>query len=196
MRIGIDLDECLAEFVFGFLNYYNNKHGTYFEAKDFKKYELWSVIGGNRDDAINEVYQFYKTDYFKELPVIFGSKNVVEELKKFSEVLIVTSRQNDIADKTTQWLDQHFHNKFSKIIFTNEWGKSGVSKKKSEICKSLRLDFLIEDNLECALDCARYSKAFLLDKPWNQNKKLPENIKRVYNWHEILERIEEIKNGK
>ena len=196
MKIGIDLDECLSEYVFGFLNYYNYKYRTNFEIGDIKEYKLWTVIGGTREDAIDKVHDFHKTNYFKELPVVFGSKNAVEELKKFSELFVVTSRPNEIIEETNRWIDQHFHNKFSKIFFTNEWGKSGERKRKSEICKCLGIDFLIEDNLEYARDCANVgTKVFLLDKPWNQNKKLNE-INRIYNWNEFLEGIEKFSEAK
>ncbi|MEK6872650.1 MAG: hypothetical protein AABW90_01395 [Nanoarchaeota archaeon] len=197
MNIGIDLDECLSEYVFGFLNYYNDTYNTNFHFNDVKDFGFWKLIGGTREEAINIVSSFYKTSYFKELPVVFGSRNTVEELKKFSELFVVTSRPNDIINKTNQWIDQHFHNKFSKIIFTNELSRSGERKRKLEICKNLRLDFLVEDNIEYALDCARTkTKVFLLDKPWNQSERKLNEISRVYNWNEILEWIEEIKNGK
>ena len=199
MKIGIDLDECLTEYVFGFLNYYNNTHKTNFHFWEIKNYKLWELIGGTKEEAINTVYAFHETNYFKELPVVFGAKNAVEELRKFSELLIITSRPNELINKTNQWLDQHFHNKFSNILFTNEWSKSGERKQKSEICKNLKLDFLIEDNLDYALNCSGYvRRVFLLDKPWNQteNGNLPRDVDRVYNWNEILEKIEMVKNGK
>lgn len=197
MKIGIDLDECLAEYIFGFLNWYNYTYKTNFRFEDFKDYDLWKTIGGTKNEVINKVHDFYKTDYFKELPIVFGSRNSIEELKKFNELFVVTSRPNEVIKETNKWIENHFHNKFSKVIFTNEWGNSGERRRKSEICKNVRLDFLIEDNLEYALDCARTkTKVFLLDRPWNQSKRKLDEINRVYNWHEILEKIEEVKNEK
>ena len=194
MKIGIDLDECLAEFIFGFLNYYNNKYKTDFEFKDFKHYDLWKTIGGNRESAVKEVYDFYDTSHFKNLPVIFLSRTSINELKKDNGLFVITSRQNDFIEKTDYWINQNFPNKFSDIIFTGEWNNNGPKTKKSDICDRLEIDMFIEDNLDNALSCAKESrKVLLLDKPWNQNGSLPRGVNRVYNWNEILENYYKLK---
>lgn len=197
MKIGTDLDECLAEFVSGFLDYHNNKYGTKLNRKEFKSYNLWETIGGTREDAIKHVSEFYRTNYFKNLPVVFGSVNVVDLLSRENEIFVISSRPIYIHNETIKWLDDHFHEKFSEIFFSDEWNFSSWNffnfrrKNKSGICKKLKLDFYIEDNLGYALSCARkVDKVLLLDKPWNQNSELPNNVHRVYGWNEILEKIE------
>lgn len=192
MKIGIDLDECLAEFFFSFCNYYNNKYKTNFEFKDFKDSDLWKTIGVNRESAIKEVYSFYDTSYYENLPVVFFSRTCVNELRRNNDLFVITSRQNDFIEKTNYWINQNFPNKFSDVIFTGEWNKGSNAVKKSEICDKLEIELFIEDNLDNALDCRKDKrKIFLLDKPWNQNKKL-NGVKRVYNWHEILEDYHEL----
>ncbi|MEK6830406.1 MAG: hypothetical protein AABX77_00045 [Nanoarchaeota archaeon] len=188
MKIGTDLDDCLAEFVFSFCNYYNNKHKTNFEFKDFKHFELWKTLGGDEESVIKEIYDFYDTNYFENLPVIFLSRICINELKKDNDLFIITSRERDFIGKTDYWINQHYPNKFSDVIFTGEGDNKGAKTKKTEICNKLGIDLFIEDNLDNALDCAKGSrKVLLLDKPWNQNGSLPSNINRVYNWNEILE---------
>ena len=54
----------------------------------------------------------------------------------------------------------------------------------------LGISLFIEDHLDFAYDCASLDiKILLMNMPWNQTKKLPENIIRVYSWKEIVNKI-------
>ncbi len=203
MRVGIDLDECLAEFIWGFSNYHNDVYKTYFEKENFRSYNIWETIGGSRKEAVKKVREYYETSYFREMPVVFGSFNSVNSLLGKNELFVITSRPSYMIDESKKWLGQHFPDKFSDIIFSDEWNDSYFNffsilfKKKlnkSDICKKLDLDFMIEDNLDYAVDCAKKGiKTLLLDKPWNKNAKPPKNVLRVSDWNEILESIERVR---
>lgn len=192
MRIGIDLDECLTEFVFSFLNYYNNKYGTKLNKGDIRSYDFCEFIGCSKEESTDRIYGFYETSYFKELPVVFGSKNGVRSLSSDNELFVITSRPEYIAQQTERWLEHHFHNRFSDIIFANELnnGQYSFKRTKSEVCAYLGVEFMIEDDESNARDCAfRGVKVFLIDQPWNQDEKLHSGIKRVYDWNEIFANI-------
>ena len=192
MRIGIDLDECLTEFVFSFLNYHNDKYGTKLSKRDIKLYDLCEFMGCSKNESINRIHRFYETSHFKELPVVFGSQNGVRNLSSDNELFIISSRPEYISQQTERWLEHHFYNKFSDIVFVNEWGNEQYSMKrtKSEACAYLGVELMIEDNEVNARDCAfRGARVFLIDRPWNQNGKLHSGIKRVYDWNEIFESI-------
>ena len=74
---------------------------------------------------------------------------------------------------------------FSSNPYCNTKGKT-----KGELCKDLNVDLMIEDDPKYAEDCAlKGINVLLLDKPWNQNCIEHENIIRVKNWKEILERF-------
>ena len=63
---------------------------------------------------------------------------------------------------------------------------------KSDVCKELGVEVMIEDSLSQAKEiapCVR--KIFLLDCPWNQGD-LPMNVARVYSWDEIVEGLGEL----
>jgi uncharacterized HAD superfamily protein len=61
------------------------------------------------------------------------------------------------------------------------------SREKCEICLEKNIDIMIEDNLHYALQNANKNiTTYLIDRPWNQDGQLPELIKRVYSWNEIL----------
>ena len=70
-------------------------------------------------------------------------------------------------------------------------------KTKEEICLELNVNFLIEDNMDHALDASeRGIKVLLIDSPWNKSKSLNKNITRVNSWKKILTIIESASSHK
>jgi len=190
MKIGIDLDEVLADFTSAIIKFHNKTFNTSFQKDHLCIYEFWKIWGGTEKGMAREIDEFYKSHYFENIKPIPGSKIGVNVLSKKHDLKIITARQNYIADKTKKWLNNHFANKFSEIHFANHYSPIGKSIKKSEICLKLDIDLVIEDSLEYAKDCISVGKNVLLfDCPWNQSEKLPKNIKRVYSWKEIVESI-------
>lgn len=186
MRIGIDLDEVLADFLTALLKYHNDTYGTSLVGEQFQSYQFWETWGGTRERAIQKVYDFYNTGYFRELKPVVGSQEAVSILKQNNELFVITSRQDDVAEATRGWIAQHFPERFSAVLFANHYSQKGDSRKKSQICDSVGIDVLIEDSPEYALECfTQKRKILLLDYPWNRNSELPPGIYRVNSWEEI-----------
>jgi len=191
MKIGIDLDEILGGLVPELLKFHNDKYKTNFKLEDFFSYKLWEVWGGNREEAIEKIYEFYKTDFFKNIKPIKGSQKAIEKLKKNNELFIITARQNVIKKETRLWVEKNFPNAFSNIHFTNHYAQKEKLKTKKEVCDLLDVDILIEDSLEYSSECVNPKrKIFLMDYPWNKSDNLPKNIERVYSWEEIIDKIQ------
>lgn len=65
----------------------------------------------------------------------------------------------------------------------------GKEIRKSDICKKLGADLLVDDQLEHAEDCARVGiEVLLYNSPWNQGIPLC-GVTRVYSWHDIIDKI-------
>ena len=189
MKIGIDLDECLGEFVYGFLEYHNEKYNSGLSRDGMVSYNFWDLIGCSRDESIKRVCDFYDTSGFKELPVVPGSREALRNLSDNNELYVITSRPDDITMETIRWLYHHYPGRFeiSRIIFTNEFSKNGRKKTKANVCQGLGIDYLIEDNKDYANSCGDVGiSVFLLDKPWNQGE-LHRNVSRVGGWYEVLD---------
>ena len=188
MKIGIDLDEVLADFLSAFIRFHNEKHGTSFFREQFRSYHVHHIWGGTPDRTIREIYEFYTTKYFDDIKPIPGSLENIDRLCKDHDLMVITSRQNDISQKTLDWINRFFGNKFSGVFFTNENSLHGECENKSDICRNSSVDFMVEDYMDYAEECARsVKKVFLLDSPWNRTENLPQNISRVYSWNEITE---------
>lgn len=196
MKIGVDLDEVLADFLSALIMFHNYKNGTSFKRDHFHSYKVYEIWGGTYDEMIKEIYEFYDTQYFDNIKPIPGSLENIGYLSKNNELIVITSRQNDISEKTLGWIDRHFKDMFSGVFFTNQNSLHGQSEHKADICRRSGVDFMIEDYIDYAAECAKsVKKVFLLDSPWNKTDDLPENISRVYTWYEIPEHLSKAKQS-
>jgi len=190
MKIGIDLDEVLGQFLSALIEYHNNKYGTKFKEEDFHSYNFWNVWGGTKDEAIEKVYNFNRTDSFKNIEPIEGAKKAIAKIKENNELFIITSRPQDTKEDTREWLEKNFPNTFSKEYFTGDFVNNGHLKTKKEICDEIGIDVLIEDSANYANECVNPKrKVFLFNKTWNKDAKIKERVIRVNNWEEVLQRI-------
>jgi len=190
MKIGIDLDEVLADFLPALIEYHDANYGTSLVREQFQSYRFWETWGGTREEAIQKVYDFHKTSYFKNMKAVLGSQEAVGILKRNNDLVVVTSRQDDVAEATRGWIAQHFPNVFSEVYFANHYSQNGSSITKKQICDSVGVDVLIEDSPEYALECLNPNrKILLLDCPWNRSSELPQGIYRVNSWKDIIDSI-------
>jgi hypothetical protein len=101
---------------------------------------------------------------------------------------IITARTESIRGSATKaWLANHLPeiDYTRRVRFTNHYESSG-GQSKGEVCQSIQARILIDDNVEF-LDSATTLgiHGILLEKPWNQTKKVTGNITRVSCWEEI-----------
>lgn len=187
-KIGIDIDEVIVEFIEGFLDYINLKNKTSFGREEITDYHLWNTpIHSSKEESIREAMEFQNSEFFDKINLVENAKESLTELFESYEIFFITSRPEEIKDKTFNFLKKHFPENSFNIVHSGEIFKG---KTKAEICKSLGILEMIEDNADYALNCAENGiKTFILDKPWNQNFVEHENIIKVKNWNEILEKI-------
>ncbi|CAO3641808.1 unnamed protein product [Cunninghamella echinulata] len=117
--------------------------------------------------------------------------------RKF-HLVIITSRQQFIAEETKKFVDKHYPGIFESIYFCN-LGLSETeqleyySKQKSAICQEIGVDVLIDHQLEHCIDCASLGIDVLLydrkgQYKWNHSLSDGNiyNIQRVNNWRDII----------
>lgn len=190
MKIAIDIDDVLANFLPTLLDFHNTTYKTNYEKEHFKTFHLWETWGGTREEAIDKVFHFYETEEFKNIAVIEGAKDAVKLLKQNHELIVVTARPEDLRSKTEEWISTHFPGLFSDIHIANRFSKSGPQTTKALLCEKHGADMLIDDSLDYALECvAPHRKILLFDNPWNQHPELPTGIHRVRSWEEIQKMI-------
>src|SRR5688572_173557 len=104
MKIGVDIDDVLASFMLAMIEYDNKAYGTTFVRDDFKSFDLSKTWGGTTEEAIDRVFRFYESPGFKDVGVMEGAKEAIQELKKNHELAVVTARPEILRAATTEWI--------------------------------------------------------------------------------------------
>jgi len=190
MKIGIDIDEVIAEYLKNFLEYLSSKKGIYIDYSDIKDYNSLSNVLGIDDEKVGDLIIDHTNNTLAllELELIEGSLEAINFLDDNHEIYFITSRHPSNKIKTIDFFKKHFPNKNFKIIFSGDaWGGN---KSKAEICLEIGCDFIIEDNSVYAKECASNGiKVILFDKPLNKLEKPTKNIFRVRGWKEAIDKI-------
>jgi uncharacterized HAD superfamily protein len=188
IKIGIDIDEVVAEFMKKYFEFHNKKNNTSLVLENLRNYHLWECgIHNSKEESIKDVLEFQNSADFDDIELIDGAKEGINFLSENYEIFFITSRPSILKEKTEIFFRNNFPNNNFQFIFSGEiyGGKS-----KSDICEDLGVQFMIEDNAEYALSCAKNQiKTFLLEKPWNKNYENHNNLIKVQNWNEILEKL-------
>lgn len=155
---------------------------------DLINYNLWEIpdLGLSKNSAL---WMFVKFQMWSGLskkirPVDWALDKLLELKKKWYLLYAVTARLSRMKLSTKLWLKKNFPNCFEWVVFANFF--TSRARKKSDICKDLWANLIIDDNLDTCKDCTdNWIKSFLLDKPWNQCDVLPNWMTRVFSWDEI-----------
>ena len=188
MKIAIDIDEVVVEFVRGYIRILARK-GIKADYDKTNTYNLWEAYSITREDSIKYAEEFYESESFENIELVEGAKDAINSLEKKNELFFLTSRPASIKDKTHQFIKKHFPNSNINLVFAGDFHKDN-GKTKAEICRELGISIIVEDNKNYALECAKSGiQVFLIAKPWNVDSESHENIKKVNSWSEILDNI-------
>ena len=95
---------------------------------------------------------------------------------------VITDRPFAHLMMTEQWLYKH---KFAWQML-----ELRKAKEKPDTASKQSIDVFVEDRLSTALELAKVcDTVFLMDRTWNKQDKLPDNVYRVYSWQEIVEKL-------
>ncbi len=191
MKIGLDMDEVLAEFMGGFCEFYNSKFSTDISSLNLKRYAISPLVGGTHEDGLKLVDDFHDSEFFDRMTLVEGAREALSLLGGH-ELIVVTARPRGFKEKTDKFLKTNFPDNTFRVFYSSEVHGHEGTKTKEEICNELGIKILVEDNGEYAPKYARSGiKVLLLDKPWNRDCEEHENIIRVSNWDEVVEKINE-----
>lgn len=187
MKIGIDIDNVLADSYNAFLERFNREFGTeivYEEVDDFFYLEKYKTVDYHRRvayvDSLATNHRFLSsiTPYQEAINVI-GKWQA-----KGWRIHYITARPAEVKKTTRTWLKKHgFWGKFTTLdMFPIGKTYERDVEYKKDLADKLGLDIFIED----ASAVAKNMKipVFLLDRPWNQEE-LPGNVHRVSSWSDI-----------
>lgn len=190
MRIGIDFDDVLVDFVPAFLHYHNRLYGTDTSRDDVWSYHFWEVFDITKDEMLRRIFSFLDSPESESIRPIVGACKGVMAIGEKHELHIITGRQDRIAPMTSRLLLKHFGDAFSGIHFANHFSDNASHLSKGVICDRLGIDVLIDDSPANALESAAPGrKVLLLDAPWNGTIADTDSIRRVRSWKDIISTI-------
>lgn len=168
------MDEVMAQVVPKFLRLYEQHFGIKPNSEDYHGKKLYQLPGAKE---LREA--LFAKGFFRDLPVMPGSQEVIKELLEDYEVFVVTAAmefRNSFEDKY-DWLQEHFpFISWKKVVFC---GYKSV----------IRADYMIDDhvhNLE-----AFEGKGLLFTATHNVDEN---RFERVNNWEEVRQFFEREKS--
>jgi len=183
MKIALDIDGCMAEFVRPFLNYYNNQHLTELKYEDVTDYSM-DMLGEDFKKNFRKDYdRFIASGYFLDLCVVDGSQEIVTQMKRDGHIIdVVTGRSDSYkgVNDTKRWLNTHMI-PYDKLCFRD-------AKDKPQYLEDAGVDVVVEDYYDTAVECGKRNiNALLYHRPWNKNKPSAKGVIAVRSWHEVYD---------
>lgn len=189
LRIGVDVDDVLAESLPGYLEAFRSYFG-----RDVKIEEAaWEIFARYPEISVGEMWRFFakldETDFLGTRPVYADAAIAMRALAGAGHrLVVVTGRLLAHRDRTRRLLQ----NAGIAELFEDLVHRDGeaAAEYKPRVVRERRLDLLIEDERHVAVAASLVPVPVLLfDRPWNQGE-LPGGITRVTNWKHVLRWIE------
>lgn len=171
LKIAVDMDEVIADPLIKFIQLYNRDYNVPLDLIIAPGNEIHHHVPEHANmkwfEYINE------KGFFRDLPVISGSQEVLKALNEKYEIYIVSAAmefRNSLEDKF-DWLNEHFpFIAWTNIMFCGE--------------KIVKTDIMIDDRIKNFADFE--GRKLLFSSPHNQ---LITQHERVNNWQEVAVKL-------
>ncbi|KAI7843161.1 hypothetical protein COHA_003145 [Chlorella ohadii] len=183
----------LGRFLHSLNQFCHDEYDMRYSVSDYWVYDFAKIWQCSQDHSNNLVHEFFESHHFAAgIEAIPGAYDSLARLRGGCNLMVVTSRQHCIQEPTLEWLERHFPQIFSEVHFGNHFALEGASRKKSEICRAIGAEVLIDDNPSYAVECAQAGIHVLLydwdhGYPWSKTADGPVHprITRVRDWMEV-----------
>lgn len=196
MKIAVDLDEVLGDFIGTFLRWYNhNGYQPKLTREDIVKYHFKDLIGMPEGEELKMMYQFFDDGEIMNIqPMAGAQEGVAQLLTQGHELYLVSGRQSRLQRETEQWAEKYFPNTFKGVYLANQHSlDGGAVLDKGEMCKELGCEVLIDDGSQHVEPVmAAGIRIIILNQAWNNYHQLPASVLRADNWPEIVAAVNKI----
>jgi len=189
LRIGVDVDDVLAESLPGYLEAFRRYFGRDVKIED----AAWEIFRRYPDISATQMWGFFAeleaTDFLGTRPLYPEAVSAMRTLADAGHRLfVVTGRLSTHRDHTRRLMQKAgIAGLFEELVHRDG---EAAAEYKPRVVRERRLDLLIEDELHVAVATALVPVPVLLfDRPWNQGE-LPQGVTRVTNWNDALRRVE------
>lgn len=177
MRIGLDLDNCIADLWGSALPHATEMLGVSVDLEDIVKWEMWECMGVTRDEFVR-FHDECLSGAVVVRPVLGAIPGVKTLESEGHDVTVVTARPDEFAAATFAWLSTHGMDHIPLVTGATDKSAAGP------------WGAFVDDNLDtCMLLSQSVELVLLFDRPWNRCESLPGNIRRVRTWDAVLDTI-------
>ena len=166
-RIALDMDEVVADVMPKFLDFYEQEFGKRLQKSDYWGKKIYDIPGATQLRNV-----LYDKGFFRDLPVMENSQEVVKELNERYDIFFTTAAmefKNSLEDKY-DWLLDHFpFISWKNFVFC---GDKSI----------LRADYMIDDHPRNLVKFQ--GKGLLFTSTHNVDE---DRFTRVNNWLEVRE---------
>lgn len=173
-RVGIDIDGVLTDerdrpWEKAIENYFSLEGPVNSRAYDFR--EVYNLT----DEQLWEFYCEMGENILRSLQPWHEARETLCLLKdRGVEINLVTARPPEFTKVTAEWLAEH-NIPYDNLVHDRD---------KAPVCRQLKVELFVEDNLENALAIAGCGiTVFLIDKRYNRGN--DRGLIRVRDWHEV-----------
>jgi uncharacterized HAD superfamily protein len=194
--IAIDIDDVLSASAEAFAEFSNKQWGMKLTAEqvteDFAK--TWGVT---HEEAVPMIEEFLSSDVHHGYRSFKDALPVLRELKSRFKLIVITSRRRRLKPTTDAWIERHFPSTFDEIHYAGIFDDSSpenahhrLKQTKADLCRELKVDYLIDDQPKHCLATIELGMYALLfgDYAWNRDPQATSSkLIVVRSWHEVKE---------
>lgn len=176
MRIGVDIDEVVADSVPSYLPVLSEVVGRPLKKEDLVRYEFEETFGLSEAEMKRFWRAFDSSGGWERIRPVPDAASVLGRLRRVGEVILVTGRPEAfVGAQTRRWLAAHAI-PHDALVFMGEADKDEAVRR----ALGGGLDVLIEDHWGFAERVAgRGTPVFLVDAPWNRTAPPHPLVRRV-----------------
>jgi uncharacterized HAD superfamily protein len=174
----LDIDDTLLSFGITFNRYMNKKYSNNVRFDDLTNYDPTRIYGISKLELESDLNEFYLSHEHANMDKIPASEVVLNRLLEIgfiSDIIIVTSRHEDIRELTLDILKKSFPSGLldgKELFMLGHFGSGDTSQNikicKSDVCINHEVSAAFEDNIDHAKAIAKKGiMVFLLSAPWN-----------------------------
>lgn len=186
MRIGVDIDEVIADSAAVYVPFMNRLFG-----RDRKKEDLFSYAFEETfdltEDQMKEFWRsFAREGCWARIPPVEGAAETLARLRAAHEIVLVTGRPGEhLEEETRAWLAEH-RMPHDALVFMGEDDKdAAVRRVLGDSPAGRGLDALVDDHWGFAEAAAgRGVRVFLVNAPWNRTAPEHPMVRRVRDLRE------------
>ena len=188
--IAIDIDDVLADYAVGFIEFSNAHWGTNLTIDDYDEHwaNVWKV---DVEEVRRRADLIHEKRLVKDLTHRSEARPVLEKLSQRFDLVVVTSRRIQNKEDTLAWLKLYYPMlSVETVVFSGFYDTihdDSIHQTKGSIISSLGASYMIDDQPKHCISAAECGVEALLfgDYRWNQLADLPAKVARVRNWESV-----------